>query len=237
MFSTMQWTCSCGNVNTGVFCARCGGMHHELNKPHRSDRLGTVIARGFLLAVALGVGVTVLIVILVAIFGGHEVQSPQISAGAPSPSPSQPVKPAPPAQPVQEPPQPAPPVRPTLTGTQLADLQEEQQSDRDEITTIERILSTKSPIDAVNLYCRFTVLQTEHLSELAASRPIESQKAAVMVQQFTVCRNRILYGGDRLPSAERFREYEAKAKEDLDQIEQQLKDAEPEPSSQGFLPQ
>jgi hypothetical protein len=49
----MTWTCSCGNVNSGAFCARCGSMQQGTRRsPHK---LGWALTAGVLLFVALGI--------------------------------------------------------------------------------------------------------------------------------------------------------------------------------------
>jgi hypothetical protein len=50
----MTWTCSCGNVNSGAFCPRCGGMQQAANNPRATNRLKHTILVGIVVFFVVG---------------------------------------------------------------------------------------------------------------------------------------------------------------------------------------
>jgi len=113
--SGMQWTCSCGNVNTAALCAKCGGMRQTLNEPDPGERR-MWIAIG--LMIVLGIPV----IALLYRWGASSDTAPSTVIQQPA-TPPQPA-PQPIPTPASEPPPPSPE---QLRTSRLAELQKQKE--------------------------------------------------------------------------------------------------------------
>ncbi len=110
------------------------------------------------------------------------------------------------------------PQLPALSSDELQTLKDGRQYDLELIAAVNAVLMAPSPNDAITAYCRFTMKGVRELTGGPSNEWLDQQKIAI-------CRGRVLTGLTRMPSLEQFREYGEKARLDLIETDQKLKEA------------